>query len=212
MERLREIERQLAAIDADSPIGTEGETRTASARAADRAQYRDLLKGQTAYWSALAGAYGRSRRTYERAATDPLRPLPPDPPLPDYPSGPMDWLGRGQYARALAGFEEEIRTHGDYVSAIDRRAWILATCPDTSLRDGKLAVATATRAAELTNWKDEQVLSTLAAAYAESGDFAAAVRWQQRALERHAATGVSTKADQDRLALYKAGKPYRAIR
>ena len=79
-------------------------------------------------------------------------------------------------------------------------------------RDGKLAVATATRAAELTNWKDEQVLSTLAAAYAESGDFAAAVRWQQRALELHAATGVSTKADQDRLALYKAGKPYRAIR
>jgi hypothetical protein len=88
----------------------------------------------------------------------------------------------------------------------------LATCPDARYRDGKLAVAAATRAAELTNWKDRNVLETLAAAYAEAGDFASAVHWQQRARERFVAMGFSPNFNQDRLALYQASKPLRMRR
>jgi hypothetical protein len=208
-KRLQEIEKQLAAIDAGAPLWHENETSTAAARAADRDHYRDRLRRESSHLSARADVYRQLRRKYERAAADPLRPLPADPLLPEAPIEPIDWLGRGQYAQALAGFEEEIRSYGDYAWAFERRAWILATCPDTKLRNGKLAVAAATHAAELTKWKDENVLATLAASYAESGDFASAVRWQQRALERSAATGADAKWYEDRLTLYKAGKPYR---
>jgi hypothetical protein len=128
--------------------------------------------------------------------------------FPEHPSGPTEWLTQRQYARALAGFEAEIRTYGDYVEAFERRAWILATCPDAQIRDGKLAVAAATRAAELSQWKDPTVLSTLAAAFAEAGDFSSAVRWEERAVDRFAAWGIAWNYP-ERLALYKSGKPYR---
>ncbi len=65
------------------------------------------------------------------------------------------------------------------------RAWIWATCPDSRYRDGKQAVESATRACELTGWKSPDELDTLAAAYAESGDFTAAAKWGQQAAEAY---------------------------
>ena len=89
-------------------------------------------------------------------------------------------------------------------------AWLLATCPEDRFRDGKKAVAAATRACELTRWKNAEVLDTLAAADAEAGDFDAAVKWQLKAL------GLMGKDDEPgrkamdaRLVLYRAKKPYR---
>ena len=58
----------------------------------------------------------------------------------------------------------------------------MATCPEAKYRDGGKAVESATRACELTKWKSSEFLNTLAAAYAESGDFDAAVTWQTRAI------------------------------
>ena len=54
---------------------------------------------------------------------------------------------------------------------LNNLAWVLATSPDDKLRDGKRAIELATKAAEVSNYETPHVLSTLAAAYAETGDF-----------------------------------------
>jgi tetratricopeptide (TPR) repeat protein len=219
-ESLKRLERQLAGLDAETSVWPE-DSWTPAARAAQRAYSRARLHRGTSHASHLIAAYDELRRKYERATADPSRPVPPDPPPPDEhePPDPGIWMAPGKYAQALAGFDELIRLYPDLVWAHQERAWILATCSDAKIRDGKLAVSAATRAAELTNWKDWTVFSTLAAAYAEAGDFANAVRWEQRGLEAEqemrkqfppsrggmAAPGVV----EDRLALYKAGKPFR---
>jgi tetratricopeptide (TPR) repeat protein len=100
-----------------------------------------------------------------------------------------------------------------HVNAIDAETadWAaheLATSVYPELRDGPAAVALATRACEATAFKDVKYLETLASAYAESGDFAKAVQWQERA--------TSTASDPQevrflrwQLAQYRKGIPYR---
>jgi len=91
-------------------------------------------------------------------------------------------------------------------------AWLQATYPLSELRNGAEAVNNATRACELTNWEEGSYIDTLAAAYAEAGDFESAVKWQERAIAlvskpwRHM-LDVGMKA---RLELYQNHKPYHA--
>jgi len=59
----------------------------------------------------------------------------------------------------------------------------LATSPDDKLRDGKRALKLATKAAESSGYETPHILSTLAAAYAETGDFENAAKWSQKAVE-----------------------------
>jgi len=59
---------------------------------------------------------------------------------------------------------------------------LLSACTDARYRDGKQAVLDATKASELTEWKNPLFLNGLAAAYAEQGDFDSAVRWQTAAI------------------------------
>ena len=87
------------------------------------------------------------------------------------------------------------------------RAWLLATSPNAEHGDGKLAVAAATKACELSYWNGFRELDVLAAAYAEDDDFEQAVKWQEKAV---AMLPPSQRADyESRLKLYKEGKPYR---
>ena len=67
--------------------------------------------------------------------------------------------------------------------ALDWRAALRATCPNASFRDGKAAVADAKRACDMSKWKYANYIDTLAAACAESGDFDAAVRYEQQAID-----------------------------
>jgi hypothetical protein len=54
---------------------------------------------------------------------------------------------------------------------LDELAWLLATYPDSKSRDGSDAVRLAERACVLTERRIPALLDTLAAAYAEAGDF-----------------------------------------
>jgi tetratricopeptide (TPR) repeat protein len=86
-------------------------------------------------------------------------------------------------------------------------AWRRATSLADRYRDGKIAVEFATKACELTSWKDSKTLGTLAAAYAELGDFANAVKWGEKSLEL--ASEARKQRATERLDLYRANKPFR---
>jgi hypothetical protein len=78
------------------------------------------------------------------------------------------------------------------------------------VRNGSEAVILAKRAAELDHWRSHQFIDTLAAAYAEAGDFESAVKYEEQALTKVANTPLETiKRMQKRLGLYKTHQPYR---
>jgi len=116
------------------------------------------------------------------------------------------WEAKGEYDNAIKDYTEAIRLDPKYVSPYNGLAWILATCSESKFRDGQRAVSLARKACELTNWKNGDYLDTLAAAYAETGDFKAAVKWETKAHEFFSES--NKKKYRYLLELYKAGKPY----
>ena len=88
---------------------------------------------------------------------------------------------RGELESAIASFRAELQNYPNLPQPYDAIGWLMAAGPD-AVRDGKRAVEHATRACELSSWKDPDPINTLAAAYAEIGDFAKAVEFQKRAL------------------------------
>ncbi len=112
-----------------------------------------------------------------------------------------------RYAEAVRHYVEAARLNPSYADAFNDLAMILGGCPEASCRDGKAAVAAATRACELTSWNQPVYLDTLAVACAEAGDFEAAVKWQQEAIDLLADD--RQKDDyRTRLRLYRDRRPY----
>jgi tetratricopeptide (TPR) repeat protein len=103
------------------------------------------------------------------------------------------WKKTGEYEKVVTNFAELARMVPDDPLGHREFAWILATCDQDAIRDGRRAVGAATTACALTKWADPDCLEALAAACAEVGDFDAAVKWQTRALEIFTAN--SDKAD-----------------
>ena len=101
--------------------------------------------------------------------------------------------------------------HPRTVRYMNRVAWFQATCRDPELRNGAKAVEHATRACELTHWKKANYVGTLAAAYAEAGDFDSAVKWQKKVIDSLTEEQSSEWAAEfeARMRLYQSGKPYR---
>ena len=151
-----------------------------------------------------------SKRQYDRAIRDfgeALR-LKPDFAFAFYNRGTA-YSDKRQYDRAIQDYTEAIRLKPDYAKAFNIKAWILATAREGRYRNGAEAVRLAKRAVSLKNHVN--YVDTLAAAYAEAGDYSAAVRTQERAIEMLRRQGKQSEiADYEtRLSLYKRGKPYR---
>ena len=118
------------------------------------------------------------------------------------------WEDKRAYDKALADYDHAIQLAPKDARAHNARAWILATCADAKYRHGAKAVDSAKKACELTDWKEPMFLDTLAAAFAEAGDFASATKWQSKAIEL--ATDPDDKQEfHARLKLYQDKKPYR---
>jgi predicted DNA-binding WGR domain protein len=113
----------------------------------------------------------------------------------------------GKYALAKADYEQAVRLVGDKYS-LNNLAWILATAPASEVRDAARAVQLALRACEVSRWKDPDFVGTLAAAYANNGQFEEAIASLEKALALE--KGKQGKAAlRAQLKLYRAGQPYR---
>lgn len=122
------------------------------------------------------------------------------------------FLSRGQAGEAAAYFQQVLESQPNDIGAQNNLAWVLATCPDASLRNGVKAVELAQQANQLSGGQNPALLDTLAAAYAEAGNFPEAVTTAQKALQliepqTNAASAVNDLRRQ--LKCYQAGSPYR---
>ena len=117
------------------------------------------------------------------------------------------YLGLGKQADAVADYEAALKFDPENSGVLNNLAWLLATSPDAKLRNGRRAVELATSACKLTDYKQAHILSTLAAAHAEAGDFKTAIEWSTKAVD----LGEGKVKDQLRqeLSSYQLKKPWR---
>jgi len=121
------------------------------------------------------------------------------------------YLRIGKAREALHQYRRALDIESNDIEALNNMAWILATWPDSMVRNGLEAVSLAERADSLTNGQNHVIAATLAAAYAEAGRLPEAVRAAERALsiairEKNEARAAAIKAQLD---TYKSGSAYR---
>lgn len=115
------------------------------------------------------------------------------------------WAAKKKFDKALADCDEA-RRENSRSQAHDRVARLLATHADRKYRNARKAIEFATAACEISNWKNWACLTTLAASFAEAGDFEKAIEYQEKAI---ALTAESGRADlQKQLDLYKSRRPF----
>jgi tetratricopeptide (TPR) repeat protein len=121
-------------------------------------------------------------------------------------------LGRQQ--EALREYRELLRLAPNEPEVLNNMAWILATHPSPELRDGTQAVRLATQACQLTTGQQPVFLGTLAAAYAEVGEYEKALATARQARDLARALGQTNVAqlNEQFLMLYQERKPVRVSR
>lgn len=132
---------------------------------------------------------------------------------PDYTEAQLN-LGnilaeQGSYRKALTHFQLALKKAPANPTILNSLAWLLATCPETSVRNGPKAVELARKANAAFDEKDPLILHTLAAALAEAGQFDEAKAVIQKAMDRARATGSTAMEERfgRELKRYQAGLP-----
>ena len=117
---------------------------------------------------------------------------------------------KGEEAEGITNLQRAVEIKPDLPDALNDLAWELATSPQASLRNGKQAVELAQRADHLADGKDLDVLDTLAAAYAEAGEFPEAVQTARKAIDLAQASGQADRLKQfnTELQSYEAKQPF----
>ncbi len=112
-----------------------------------------------------------------------------------------------QWSNSVEYYKKAIEANSKHIAANNNLAWVLATAPDESVRNGKRAVKLAKQAMRLAGEKGLFAADTLAAALAETGDFESAVE-----VQRWVVTEAPEEEKDDlreRLKLYLQNQPYR---
>lgn len=147
-------------------------------------------------------------------------------------------LSIGEHVKAIANYEEalEIEKQINEIEeaeeienstpaddgVLNNLAWVLATSKIDKVRDGKRAIELATKAAEITEYKEAHILSTLASGYAEIGEFDKAIEWVEKAIEVNQENGKNGTVGKERtkeqraslqkeLDSYKKDEPWREL-
>jgi len=119
---------------------------------------------------------------------------------------------KGEFDKAVRDFSEAIRLDPNNDKAHDNLAWLRATCPIASLRSASEAMEAARKACELTASSNWMCIDTLAAAFAEAGNFKEAAEHERQAMAMEGPSKDELKAMQARLLLYEQRRPYRDAR
>ena len=120
---------------------------------------------------------------------------------------------RGNGNEALTHYRAALKLNPDDPETMNNLAWLLATHPQDSLRNGAEAVRLAQRACELTRNSVPSLLGTLAAAWAETGEFTRAVDAATRAETLASQQGKTALAAKNAMlrATYERGQPHREV-
>jgi tetratricopeptide (TPR) repeat protein len=118
---------------------------------------------------------------------------------------------KNRAAEGLAQWRQVLLEEPDNPRVLNDAAWLLATWPDASIRNGKEAVKFGEYAVQITSAKEPSILGTLAAAYAETGEFDKAIETEKLATELAKQQGKTELAAalQGRMELFQARKPIR---
>jgi tetratricopeptide (TPR) repeat protein len=126
------------------------------------------------------------------------------------------FINLGKYKEAVADLVQASELQGKSgpgfeapaADVLNGLAWLLATCPDSAVRNGGKATEYVSRALQhdSNRW---QFWDTRAAVFAENGDFGRAVQWEERCLERKDLSEAERVRVKERLDLYRVEKPYR---
>ncbi len=118
--------------------------------------------------------------------------------------------GQRNFEAAMKEYQKALDLAPQHLPAHLGLAWLLATCPEATLRNGQKALELAQQAERSGGGESPQILDTLAAAYAEAGQFGEAVKTAGQALSLPATQNNPPLAEaiQNRLKLYEAGSPY----
>ncbi len=119
--------------------------------------------------------------------------------------GTMAWQ-QGEYPLANADYRMALTLDNKLGPAYIGASWMMSTCADARYREPSKALEAAQKAIELDGDKDYRYLDTLAAAQAANGRFDEAAATQVRAID--AAPEALREKQQQRLDLFKGGKPY----
>jgi Flp pilus assembly protein TadD len=119
--------------------------------------------------------------------------------------------GQRKFGDAISEYEAALKLDANHGLAKNNLAWLLATCPEGSLRNGPRAVELALESQKQSGEGQPDVLDTLAAAYAEAGRFPEATATAKRALELAEAQNniVLVEHLRGRVKLYEEGTAYR---
>jgi tetratricopeptide (TPR) repeat protein len=120
-------------------------------------------------------------------------------------------IQQDRVAEGVEEWEKLLAIQPDNGNAMSNLAWVFATSPDQSLRDGPKAVRLAEQALRISGGRIPILFRTLAAAYAESGEFSKAIQTAQLGIglaNSQGNPGLATELEGN-IALYQEQKPLR---